>query len=359
MFDNINDPLSVPAPSTPDLIGSTLADLRASARPLVGVLPDASPSEDVYYDLWPRMVSAARDRILTQLPARRVLGQAEVTIPIGTAGCYDITRYGFLRVDRIALVSGTTTTWLPLYDASTPYAGDYGDTGTPVAVTFDGRLLAVFPWSDTTDATLVVQGTRLPDLMYRDEDASGLPRLLNDLTSLGAALRVIDFDIEREDHFNRRLPVLKEQYERALRDVTRTLLNNRRPRGGWRTAPAVNDAIEAGNRMGAVPSEVAARAAVPQPAAPLSLRPVNVEMTPVEGESTVTFALDHPVAIGWTEPGWSLRCVSQHQGEIFSVVVAPNRLSALATLATNPDTALPFTFMAGDTVRLSYLTSGA
>lgn len=351
MFDATSDILTVPSATAPDMTGSTLADIRARARVLVGVPPNASSTEDDYADLWPAFVTQARDRLITRLPARCVLARTEEQIPVTGAGAYDLTRYAFLRIERVGYAVGSETTWVPVYEPHErlPWSGDYGDAGDPVAVTWDGRLLATFPWPSDTSAFLIVQGTRLPDEVLHDTDASGLPRMLNDVTALGAALAAIGYDIEREDHFTRRLPVLTRDYERAVNDVWATLMNARRARWGWRTQ---------GVRL----SDTATPASLPAPSVSVSgplggVTPRTVTVTPTEGESSVAIALEHAVAAGWTEPGWAIRCRSEQQGEIFDLVLSGDRMGVTATLPINPDTSLPMTFQAGDTVRFSYLSA--
>lgn len=332
------------------------------ARPKVGLLPTVLDASDPFLSLWPGFATQARDEMILRLPSRRVLGQAEALIKIAdSARAYDITALGFLRVDRVGYQAGTTMTWLNLYDPFQALActSSPEQTGTPSFVTYDGRLLCGIPAATDIAAHLVVQGVALPDAMLIDSDTSGLPELCNEIISIGAAIRVCGYDVEREDLYIRRLPVLKAEWEQKIAYLRGSLLNNRSPRGGWKCAPSIGDSAAMGNYIGSTGVTTAVSAGVigaftMKETMPIGLIPATKTVTTTAGATSVTAILDtdYPVAAGWTIGG-AVRAVSENQGEILDVATAADRMSITASLPVRDGVQIVFE---GERVYFYYLS---
>lgn len=333
-------------------MANTLTAIRAIARRKVGLLPTVADASDPFLALWPYVVSEARDQLVTELPIRRVLGESEVSVTIDASGAYDVTAYNFLRLDRVGIrTDSTTIRWCNLDDPFTGWSGTtIGQTGDSVAVVYDGRLLSVYPWDTTTTSYLSLQGVRMPAQLSTGEDYSGLPELCNEAVATGAAIRICQYDPEREDFFVRRLAVLQSDWNRLVSNITGILQRQKLRKGGWRMAPAVGNVTPEGNWTNTASADVNAEGIA------LDLWPVTLDVTSTVGASSVTttLAATVPVAVGWTAAG-AVRAVSAYTGEILDVATAVGRLSITATLPVTLDGQQVF---AGESVRFTYMSRG-
>jgi hypothetical protein len=82
---------------------NALSEIRSAARLRLGILPTATTEEDdPDLTLWPALITASRDDVLRKaLNSTRLLSDEEVLVRVTGAREYDLSRMGFVLVNRL------------------------------------------------------------------------------------------------------------------------------------------------------------------------------------------------------------------------------------------------------------------
>lgn len=228
---------------------NTLYEIRKAARFRLGFALDGGDEDATYTELWPFVISQARNNIVRELAQSHLVSTVStVEVPlVASQREYDLTSLGFLKIDTVDLGTSTVRTRLsPMDEAPALFTtlGDLTETGYPQWYYMAGAgRIGLVPLPVDNTYSLWLTGSTIANHITEETDTTGIGELFNEAIALKAAIDIAGtYDMEQPEH-QKRVPMLIQEYKGTMGQLRKLLWDMAPRRGGVTVSEAASEFI--------------------------------------------------------------------------------------------------------------------